>query len=290
MKKGYAWILAVLMLFAMTACATPEPPVTNPPGSDGPSKPIMTEPPTLTVAFGAGDTFNALTGTYTWDYDTGNENWSGTCADSLHPLQMQDYLTPMETTVDSVELQFEVPPQNFSVRCWSDTNFGNMNSPAEKASVTATVVELKNGGYIYEVEATWSGENLAVKGTVHYVFHVIKHSVQFAHDHAFAETSETVDDPVRGYCGNTVTKIMLDGQEYSFMGTDSVALTDLLINLSYDPQLVCKCLPDFDVETEFGTTYGISLSGYARCESGQANLTEEQISAIQEILNRQTTK
>ena len=50
-------------------------------------------------------------------------------------------------------------------------------------------------------------------------------------DHDLAEAPQTADDPVTGYCGNTVTTIDLDGKIYSFEGSDSVNLTDVLINL-----------------------------------------------------------
>lgn len=69
------------------------------------------------------------------------------------------------------------------------------------------------------------------------------------------------------------------------MGSDSLCLTDLLLNLDYDPMRVCRCAPEFEVTTEFGGPYGVNLSqGYARCEKGQADLTQEQIEAIARIL------
>lgn len=65
----------------------------------------------------------------------------------------------------------------------------------------------------------------------------------------------------------------------------SVTLTDILVNLDYDPDKVCKCLPEYKVDTEFGKDYGISLSGsYVRCEKGQAELTEEQVKTVKEII------
>lgn len=293
LKKIISWILAIMLMLFMSACSTENtettmPPTIDPPGNSGPSKPTMKEPPKLTVSFGPGDSFDAATGTYGWRYDNGDGTMSGIEADSPHPLDLMDHLTPLETTVDMLELQFEVQPQSISVRCWNDSQWGNTGAESQKASLSGNLLELKEGGFIYEVEATWSGENLAAEGTVHYVFYVIKHSVQYAHDHSLADTPQTVENPVTGYCGNTLTTIILDGKEYTFMGSDSVNLTDTLINLEYDPALVCKCLPDFYVETEFGTTYGVSWSGYARCDEGQANLTEEQLDQIRSIVDNQT--
>ncbi len=96
-----------------------------------------------------------------------------------------------------------------------------------------------------------------------------------------------------GYCGNTVTTVSRDtwagGEpwEASFWGDDSVALTDLLRYLDYSGD-ICRCLPEYVVDTEFGTGYGVSLTeGYARFGGGQTDLTEEQVQEIREILERQ---
>lgn len=107
------------------------------------------------------------------------------------------------------------------------------------------------------------------------------------HVHAPAAEPETVDDPVSGYCGNTITKVTVDGEEYAFWGGDSVNLTDILENLAYDPDRVCRCMTEFTVDTEFGTTYGVNLTeSFARCEAGQADLTAEQVEAIRGVLAR----
>ena len=107
------------------------------------------------------------------------------------------------------------------------------------------------------------------------------------HSHAPAEEPQSVEAPVTGYCGNTVTTIHLGGQTYSFWGSDSVTLTDILINLVYDPGQVCRCLPEFTVDTEFGGGYGVNLTeSYVRCESGQSALTAEQTTVIRDILER----
>ena len=69
------------------------------------------------------------------------------------------------------------------------------------------------------------------------------------------------------------------------MGGNSVYITDLLLNLDYDPKKVCKCLPEYTVDTEFYQGYGVNLSGgYARCDKGQAELTGEQVDKLREIL------
>ena len=88
------------------------------------------------------------------------------------------------------------------------------------------------------------------------------------------------------YCGNTMTTVNFkDGRSYTFMSGNSVTMTDILRYLDYDKNKVCKCLPEYTVDTEFGTGYGINLtSGYVRCDKGQADLTKAQLEKLKEII------
>lgn len=113
------------------------------------------------------------------------------------------------------------------------------------------------------------------------------------HTHALSEEDRTVDHEPALYCGNTVTTVSrethLDGEDWeaSFWGEDSVALTDLLLYLDYSGP-VCRCLPEYNVDTEFGTGYGVNLTeGYVRHDGGQVSLTAEQAGEIRAILDRQ---
>ncbi|MBR4072496.1 MAG: hypothetical protein IKK24_01020, partial [Clostridia bacterium] len=106
------------------------------------------------------------------------------------------------------------------------------------------------------------------------------------HTHQPVENEQTVSEPVTGYCGNTQTTIYFeDNKSYTFMSGNSVTMTDILVNLDYDKNKLCKCLPEYKVDTEFGTGYGINItSGYARCDKGQADLTKEQIDKLKQII------
>ena len=286
MKKALSILLALVLLLTLAACQTEHSP-TQPhaPGSNGASKPISEKPPVLRIQVGAGQSAEAVRGTYSWMYDRGDGIWMGVEADSMHPLQMQDYLTPFVTTGETIELLFDVPPQEFTVRCWSDAQWDDMDALGASVIPDGNTFELNSGAYIYELTAMWTGENLAAEGTAHYCFYVIRDD----HGHEAAEKAQTVEDPYSGYCGNTMTIMILDGKEYTFQGSDSVYLTDLLLNLAYDPDKLCDCMSEFTVKTEFGGPYGVNLSqGYARCESGQADLTAEQIQTIRHILDNQT--
>lgn len=290
MKRMISILLAVILIFSLAACQSSQEPgqelgQTNPPGSVGTSKPASKEPPVLKILDSTCIGIEANKGTYTWTYDNGDGTQTGVCADSSHPLEWQEFLIPMTTSDNTVELYFDVQPQEISVWCWSDEYWGKVEAQEENVTLSENTLKLKDGGYIYEVVAKWTGENLAAEGTAYYGFYVIKDD----HTHAPADDPQTVDDPVTGYCGNTMTTIVLDGKEYTFMGSDSVNLTDILINLKYDPMRVCRCAPEFTVKTEFGEPYGVNLTqGYARCDEGQADLTEEQIEQIKEILDNQT--
>lgn len=105
------------------------------------------------------------------------------------------------------------------------------------------------------------------------------------HLHGPAAEPQTVEDPVSGYCGNMLTTVSLNGESYTFDGADSVALTDILINLDYDAMKICRCAAEFTVETESGGEYGINLThSYARCDAGQADLTAEQVQTVEKII------
>ena len=65
----------------------------------------------------------------------------------------------------------------------------------------------------------------------------------------------------------------------------SVTLTDILLNLNYDPNNLCPCPAEYTVDTEFYTGYEINQTkGFARCDKGQTDLTREQAEQITEII------
>ena len=115
------------------------------------------------------------------------------------------------------------------------------------------------------------------------------------HDNTLSTEDNIVEHEKAGYCDNTVTKISRESQmgrescEVSFDGSDSVALTDLLLYLDYSDG-ICRCQPEYNVDTEFGTGYGINLTeGYVRHDVGQVSLTAEQLELIQGIFDRQVS-
>lgn len=107
------------------------------------------------------------------------------------------------------------------------------------------------------------------------------------HVHLPAEEPALCSDPVSGYCGNMQTTVHLNGADYTFAYDDSVTLTDILINLNYSPDLICRCMAEFTVDTEPMGGFEVNLTeSFARCKQGQAPLTAEQIQTIRDIIDR----
>ena len=113
-----------------------------------------------------------------------------------------------------------------------------------------------------------------------------ENSLYIDHSHRFAEAEEG-GRSTGAYCGNMEVTIDVAGERFTISGTDAVRVTDILVNLDYDPAQVCRCMTDITVDTE--TLTGIQLNtaqGFARCERGQAALTEEQARILQDIIDR----
>ena len=103
-------------------------------------------------------------------------------------------------------------------------------------------------------------------------------------DGSIADDNERAQDNF-GYCGNTMTTIYIGTEEFSFMGGNSVTITDMLLRLEYNSENVCNCVAEFKVTTEFCENYDINLTeGFVRNQSGQAKLDAEQIKTITDII------
>ncbi len=172
-----------------------------------------------------------------------------------------------------IKVNWEAAPDKIQYTCWPTCIWEDPKTPEEEVILFEdNAFYAWTGSYIYEITATW--KTSGYEGTATYFVYIM-------------EVSNCIveEPPVIGYCGNTQTTLHLKDGDHTFWGGNSVTLTDLLLHLDYDPDRICRCMPEFTVDTEFGTGYGIHLSqGYARCEKGQAALTEEQIQTIRQIL------
>lgn len=242
---------------------------------------ILQSPPAATLFYAEGSA-SLPDGGYHWTYEKADGTGETTIADAMHPLDCQDLLKPIPTSAEYVKVDFEVHPNNMKVRCWPDTAWGITDTPSETVTTQDVVFDVKKGGYIYEITASWSKGDAPYHGTVSYYAYIVAGE---EHTHQVAAEAQTVADPISGYCGNIQTTLYIGEKSYTFMYGHSVTLSDILVNLNYDPMKVCRCAPEYKVDTEFGTGYGINLTqGYARCEKGQADLTQEQIGQIQTII------
>lgn len=93
--------------------------------------------------------------------------------DSVHPLDCADLLHQIETTETNAILRFvEEPDTILGVRCWSDEHWSDTTADSKNVSVNGNEIELKVGGYIYEVTAEWNAEKSGYGGIAHYSFYV----------------------------------------------------------------------------------------------------------------------
>lgn len=120
---------------------------------------ILEGPPALAVVSDETN-MGALLGTYSWQKMNSDGTITATEADSAHPLVCKDLLLPYETTEATATLNFtESPDRILSVRCWSDEHWADPTANSEAVAVRGNVIELKSGGYIYEVTAEWDADN-----------------------------------------------------------------------------------------------------------------------------------
>ena len=132
---------------------------------------LLTEPPALTVI--CGDTAaGALLGTYSWQWQSSGGPWEGTASDSAHPLDCRELLLPLETGEETAALRFQAEPDSIvDVRCWSDAHWSDPDAEAEPCAFDGSTLQLKPGGYIYEVTAQWD-DSQGSGGTAHYAFYI----------------------------------------------------------------------------------------------------------------------
>lgn len=133
---------------------------------------VLEAPPELLLLYDGGSALAHL-GTHSWNYDKGDGTWSGICVDALHPLDSQEYLQPVNAGSLYAEVQFADAPDSYTIRCWHESQWGSADAKAEEIAHYGNVFELKPGGYIYEVCATWEDDGGAYHGTAYYSLYVV---------------------------------------------------------------------------------------------------------------------
>lgn len=132
---------------------------------------ILEKPPALSV-ISDETSFTALLGSYSWEQMNSDGTVEAIIADSAHPLDCQRLLPMFETTEKTAALRFtEEPDSILNVQCWSDEHWSDSTANSEAVAVHGNTIELKSGGYIYEITAQWEAES-GYGGTAHYSVYI----------------------------------------------------------------------------------------------------------------------
>lgn len=172
-------------------------------GEKGGEDRILREPPALTVSL-EKTTVEALRGGYAWTFDNGDGTSTENLADSMHPLQAGDCTPCLSLPAGGAEgtltafLTFTEAPDRVEVRrwseaCWGMNDAGDQEIPVEtEESEGRLSLPLARGGWIYQVEAEWSGEGWG--GTADYSFWSVPgETASFSWEEVQGEYGE--DDP-----------------------------------------------------------------------------------------------
>ncbi len=127
-------------------------------------------PPHLFVSDGK-NAVEAWRGTSSWFTEDESGMGTGVNSDSMHPLECKDTLPSLEITKKStVTFNFEAAPSKITVKRYKL----NATDYDDYDEITASLdsFEAKAGDYVYEIIASWSGENYS--GTVYYAFRTEK--------------------------------------------------------------------------------------------------------------------
>ena len=133
---------------------------------------VLEQPPALTVVSDE-TSVAALLGTYSWQQKNIDGTFTDARADSPHPLDCRDLLSPpLETSEATAVLKFaEDPDKIVSIQAWSDSNWSNPSAGGENVLHNGNTIELSSDGHIYEVVAQWDTDS-GYGGTAHYSFYI----------------------------------------------------------------------------------------------------------------------
>lgn len=128
----------------------------------------LREPPQLVVEDGEASV-EALRGTYSWHYGQGDKG-VGTDADSVHPLDAKDTMTPLVVKrgaeATTVQLTFDVAPDAVSARAWDTAYWGQAafadaqglyeSVPVQKNDQGEWLLTLLEEDAVYGISAEWN--------------------------------------------------------------------------------------------------------------------------------------
>ena len=133
---------------------------------------ILEAPPRLTV-ISDETAFDTLLGAYVWQKRNSDGTSTETQTDSPHPLDCESLLFKYETSETTAALNFsENPSSILNIQCWNEKYWNNHDASGENITIDSYEIELKPGGYIYEVVAEWDTKKSGYGGIAHYYFYI----------------------------------------------------------------------------------------------------------------------
>lgn len=193
-KKPAFWLIlvAVLVSVAVAVCFLTDPKTKN--EVDLPVE-VTGRVPTLFAV--TSDTYvEAAMGTTSWMHQNEDGTYTHANYDSSHPLSFNgavsmpvldirpsilSHIDPLQVQLRFVSLAKDMHPNKVEVRCWAEAEWYKEDPVSEDVKVTREdgniSIRLKDGHYIYEVVATWSGSK-QYGGTVRYHFRTGEHAEQ----------------------------------------------------------------------------------------------------------------
>lgn len=171
MKKRIITVLVLVCLTALVGCG-------NKLEEEDSTEEALATVPTLTIHCGE-NSVEGLNGLREWWYKDRKGETVRFIADSLHPLQCKDYMTPLtilpstkSSQPTTARLEFSVVPDKIiAARRWSVDSFHGPGEPVDDGYYEVLVytlepeggtedvrqffMELPYGGYVYEVTALW---------------------------------------------------------------------------------------------------------------------------------------
>ena len=104
-------------------------------------------PPELTVTAGEASC-TALRGGWSWTVREGNDQYSGTISDNVHPLECRE-MTPQLTAAESQALlSFPLEPDALTAQCWPESSWGDVSAQGEE------IRQLKSESCVFEASKT----------------------------------------------------------------------------------------------------------------------------------------
>jgi hypothetical protein len=152
----------------------------NEAGSNNSAKSPYSVPPMLTLGIGNDSKEFAATG-YSWNYATGDGGMAVSITELTDAQKLKEGLVMLETTQTEAIIDFEEWPDDLTIRCWSDSQFGSPNAASEAVMTwNANRFTLKpaiSGGYIYEITACWNDDGGLHHGTATYYICIASYPV-----------------------------------------------------------------------------------------------------------------